>query len=128
MSDSSPRVVVGCLLDVSGSMRSTLEAGGPEEHTTERLRAIVHAALKLAQAGRQHNPDASMFVGIFGLGMTSEGLPYPSTADLCAIADHLFSDLEAHRSGHDLLISCANENNVPHVSKYIRQKLGDEEA
>jgi uncharacterized sporulation protein YeaH/YhbH (DUF444 family) len=48
MSDPSLRAVVGCLLDVSGSMCGTLEAGISDEYIIKRLRAVLRAALKLA--------------------------------------------------------------------------------
>ena len=47
MTDRSPTAVVGCLLDVSGSMRQALEAGRSDERAIERLRAVLSAALKL---------------------------------------------------------------------------------
>jgi len=128
MSHLPPRkAVVGCLLDVSGSMRKSLEAGRSDEDAIDRLRAVLRAALKLAQAEQRHSPDALVFVGAFGL-KTSEMYPYPPAVDLCGIADVLVSDSEDHHSGHDLLIARANENNVAYVSKYIRTKLSDEEA
>jgi hypothetical protein len=48
--DQSSNTVVGCLLDVSGSMRSAHEVGRDNEPATDRLHAILSAALKLAQA------------------------------------------------------------------------------
>ncbi|KAF4454080.1 hypothetical protein F53441_3365 [Fusarium austroafricanum] len=126
MSDSTPQVVVGCLLDVSGSMRSALEPGHSNEPASDRLRAVLRVALKLAKAERQQNPNAYMFVGVFGL-QTSEEHPNPSAADLCGIADTL-NDSESHSSGHDLLITRANEHNLSYISKYIRSKLTCQEA
>ncbi|KAF4957101.1 hypothetical protein FGADI_3320 [Fusarium gaditjirri] len=130
MSDSAAQVVVGCLLDVSGSMRSAFESGHPNEPAGDRLRAVLRAALKLAKAERSQNPNAVMFVGVFGLQMPggSEGHPGPLAADLCGIADALLNDSGNNSSGHDLLIARANENNVPHISKYIKTKLTCHEA
>ncbi|KAK3185245.1 hypothetical protein K4F52_005945 [Lecanicillium sp. MT-2017a] len=134
MSDPPPRAVVGCLLDVSGSMRSALEAGRSDEDAIERLRAVLRAALKLAQAEQRHThdsetapPDPLFFVGIFGLA-ASEEHPYPPAVDLCGLTDVLVADSGDHRSGHDVLINRANENDVSYVSEYIRRKLSDREA
>jgi len=125
MSSPPPAAVVGCLLDVSASMREALQAGGPEERATERLRAVLRAALKLAQAEQRHNPNALVFVGVFGLD-TDKGCP--PVADLCGAADALLGDPGDHRSGHDLLIARANKGNASHIAKYIREKLTDDEA
>ena len=56
MSNSSSKVLVGCLLDVSGSMREALEPGRSEndgQPLTGQLRAVLRAALKLVQAERR---------------------------------------------------------------------------
>ena len=50
MPDHPPGIVVGCLLDVSGSMCDALETGHSDKRAIERLRAVLRAALKLAQA------------------------------------------------------------------------------
>ncbi|EWZ79700.1 hypothetical protein NW765_004422 [Fusarium oxysporum] len=130
MSDSTAQVVVGCLLDISGSMRSAFESGHSNEPASDRLRAVLRAALKLAKAERQQNPNAVMFVGVFGLQMPedSEEHPNPLAADLCGIADALLNDSGNNSSGHDLLIARANENDVSHISKYIKTKLTCREA
>lgn len=61
MSNSTPSAVIGCLLDVSGSLRSALDTGHLEKSTTERLHAVIRAALKLAQAEQRQIPDALVF-------------------------------------------------------------------
>ncbi|KAH7246655.1 hypothetical protein BKA59DRAFT_439300 [Fusarium tricinctum] len=127
MSNSNSQVVVGCLLDVSGSMRKTLEPDCSSELASERLGDVLRAALKLAQAERQQNPNALMFVGVFGL-RTSEEAPNPPAVDLYRIADSLLDDVGNYDSGHDLLIARANQNNVGHISRYIRSKLSNREA
>ncbi|KAI6762465.1 hypothetical protein HG530_008445 [Fusarium avenaceum] len=110
MSDSNSQVVVGCLLDVSGSMRETLEPNCSRELPSERLGDVLRAALKLAQAEKRQNPNAVMFVGAFGL-RTSKEAPSPPAVDLCRIADSLLDDTGNHVSGHELLIAWANQNN-----------------
>ncbi|SCV48304.1 uncharacterized protein FFB14_10308 [Fusarium fujikuroi] len=127
MPDPAPQIVVGCLLDVSGSMRSALEPGQSNEPAGDRLRAVLRAALKLAKAERQQNSSAFMFVGVFGL-RTSEKYPNPQAADLCGIADALLNDSENSSSGHDLLIARANANNVSYISRHIKTKLSSQEA
>lgn len=67
MPDQSPTTVVGCLLDVSGSMHKALESGRSDERAGERLRAVLRAALKLAQAEQWRDSQAFVFVGVFGL-------------------------------------------------------------
>ncbi|KAH6949174.1 hypothetical protein DER45DRAFT_606627 [Fusarium avenaceum] len=111
MSDSNSQVVVGCLLDVSGSMRETLEPNCSRELPSERLGDVLRAALKLAQAEKRQNPNAVMFVGAFGL-RTSKEAPSPPAVDLCRIADSLLDDTGNHVSGHELLIAWANQNNL----------------
>lgn len=108
-------------------MRRTLEPNCSNELASERLGDVLRAALKLAQAERQQNPNALMFVGAFGL-RTSEDSPNPAAVDLCSIADSLLGDSGNHGSGHDLLIATANRNNVAHVTRYIRSKLSSREA
>ena len=84
MSESMPTTVLGCLLDVSGSMRSTLEVGYSGQGVVERLRTILRAAIKLAQAENRRDPNALMFVGVFGLSAKCT-----STVDLCGVLDAL---------------------------------------
>ncbi|KAF5707443.1 hypothetical protein FMUND_11114 [Fusarium mundagurra] len=127
MPDPTPQIVVGCLLDVSDSMRSALEPGQSNEPAGDRLRAVLRAALKLAKAERQQNSSAFMFVGVFGLRTSEEHLN-PQAADLCGIADALLNDSGNNSSGHDLLIARANANNVSYISKYIKTKLTCREA
>ncbi|KAK4236843.1 hypothetical protein C8A03DRAFT_35227 [Achaetomium macrosporum] len=125
MSSTSPAAVVGCLLDVSDSMREALEAGRSDERAIERLRAVLRAALKLAQAEQRHDPNALVFVGVFGLD-TNNGCP--PVADLCGAADALLGNPGNHGSGHNLLIARADKENVSHITKYIREKLTNDEA
>ncbi|KAF5652146.1 hypothetical protein F25303_3620 [Fusarium sp. NRRL 25303] len=127
MPDPKPQIIVGCLLDVSGSMRSALEPGQSKEPAGDRLRAVLRAALKIAKAEHQQNSSAFMFVGVFGL-QTSEEYLNPQAADLCGIADALLNESGNNSSGHDLLIARANANNVSYISKYIKTKLTTREA
>lgn len=127
MPDPKPQIIVGCLLDVSGSMRSALEPGQSKEPAGDRLRAVLRAALKIAKAEHQQNSSAFMFVGVFGL-QTSEAHLNPQAADLCGIADALLNESGNNSSGHDLLIARANANNVSYISKYIKTKLTTREA
>ncbi|KAH7336028.1 hypothetical protein BKA65DRAFT_458517 [Rhexocercosporidium sp. MPI-PUGE-AT-0058] len=125
MSDRSPDTVFGCLLDVSGSMREALETGRSDEHTIERLRAVLRAALKLAQAELRRDPQALAFVGVFGLYVDTK---CPPVVDLCGIVKALLGGYQDHRTGHELLIALANQNNLAHITKYIRTKLSDDQA
>lgn len=121
-----PPPLVGCLLDVSGSMRNALETGYADEQAIERLQAVLRAALKLARAERHHNPDSLMFIGAFG--MNSEQTP---VVDLCGFVDELLKVITGSgdgQSGHDRLVALANEKNVPHVTKYIKTNLTATEA
>lgn len=118
--------LVGCLLDVSGSMRKVLETGVSDERAIDRFHAVLSAALKIAQKEQQNDGQAKMFVGAFGLDRQAG---YPPTVDLCGIAEALFGDVNRHdRSGHELLIEIANERNLAHITEYIRSKLTDSEA
>ncbi|PNP52395.1 hypothetical protein THARTR1_06999 [Trichoderma harzianum] len=131
-SGESPAALVGCLLDVSGSMQKALEVGRPNEPATERLEAVIRAALRVAQSERNRCSNALLFIGVFGLKKKvvesdTEGVS-PSVVDLCAVADALLGDYEGQSSGHNLLIARANKEGLSHISKYIRQKLTDSEA
>lgn len=42
--------VAGCLLDVSGSMKGALEAGGVEEPASQRLQAALRAIMRVAKS------------------------------------------------------------------------------
>ncbi|KAJ0382800.1 hypothetical protein COL922a_011794 [Colletotrichum nupharicola] len=125
MTESPPSTIVGCLLDVSASMREALETDSPDERATDRLSAVLRAALKLAQSERHHSPDAIVFIGVFGLDTDNE---YPPAIDLCEVASALLGPSAEYRSGHDLLIARANAEGVPHVKKYILGKLTENEA
>lgn len=51
--------------------------------------------------------------------------------DLCRLVDALLASVvgsDIDRTGHELLISLANENEVAHVSRYNQEKPKDEEA
>ncbi|RSL86415.1 hypothetical protein CEP52_015817 [Fusarium oligoseptatum] len=126
MSSHPPTRVIGCLLDVSGSMRQTLETGQGDNRAVERLQAVLSAALKFARAEQQRETSTLVFVGLFGLD-ASTGCP--PVVDLCGAVDALVCDNDdVNRSGHDLLIALANENNLAHITKYFRTKLTDQEA
>jgi hypothetical protein len=128
MPDQSHTTVVGCLLDVSGSMREALESDRSDERASERLRAVLRAALKLAQAEQRRDRHALVFVGVFGLNTAND----PLAVDLCGVIDALLERHDdrrtGHETGHELLTALANENNLAHVTEYIRTKLSDDEA
>ncbi|KAF4946131.1 hypothetical protein FGADI_11409 [Fusarium gaditjirri] len=123
-SHSTASAVVGCLLDVSGSMHQTLESGRGDERAIERLRAVLRAAVKLARAEQQHSPNALLFVGVFGLD-TSKGAP--AAIDLCSAIEGMMAT-DNGENAHDLLIQLANRRGRSHITKYIRTKLEKHEA
>lgn len=128
----SPTALVGCLLDVSGSMQKALEVDRPNEPATERLEAVIRAALKVAQVEKARCSNALIFIGIFGLKekvveSDTEDVS-PSVIDLCAVADTLVGYSNEQSSGHDLLIARANREHLSHITRYIREKLTDSEA
>lgn len=119
--------VIGCLLDVSGSMQGALEAGRTDEPAVKRLQAVLQAVLKVAKAEQRQHPDARIFVGLFGLdNKANPGCP--TQIDLFSVIKALVGDPSDCRSGHDLLVSLAKRNNRAHIEKYIRTKLTDDEA
>lgn len=127
MSDTSPSAVIGCLLDVSASMREALEAGRQDEQAIERLQAVLRAALHVARTEYAHKLDAVMFVGVFGL---KEDSLCPTVVDLCGVVGALL-DLQSGsdgRSGYDLLIELADQHERAYITRYIRTKLTDDEA
>lgn len=103
MSDSNLQIVVGCLLDVSDSMRRFLESDCSSELVGERLGDILRVALKLVQVERQQNLNVLMFVGVFGLRIFEE-TTHAAAVDVCRIADSLLGDVGNHDCGRDLLI------------------------
>ncbi|KAL3461818.1 hypothetical protein BJX64DRAFT_299995 [Aspergillus heterothallicus] len=125
-----PRLI-GCLLDVSGSMRKALEAGGPEawgadiDRRNDRLHAILRAALKLARAEWENDENSLVFVGLFGLD-TGKGCP--SSVDLGSVVEALLRVQEGSGTGHDRLIELANRSELGHVSEYIRNNLSSNTA
>jgi hypothetical protein len=110
---------------VSGSMHEALEIGRSDESAIERLRAMLCTALKLAQAEHRRNPHALMFVGVFGLNRDAG---CPPGVDLCGVVDGLFDGRDDHRTGHELLIALTNQNNLAHITQYIRTKPTDDQA
>ncbi|KAF4235389.1 hypothetical protein CNMCM6457_003190 [Aspergillus fumigatiaffinis] len=126
MANQESSTLVGCLLDVSGSMRNVLETGRSDERAVDRFHAVLGAALNIARKEQQSDSKAKMFVGAFGLDRQAG---YPPTVDLCRIAEVLLGDVDRDdRSGHDRLIDIANENNLAHITEYIRNKLTDSVA
>lgn len=128
MSDQLPTTIVGCLLDVSGSMREALEPENTDETKNEgageRLDAVLRTALKVAQAEQKRNHNALVFVGVFGL-KEEKGSP---VVDLCSVVEGLLSGYDGEKTGHELLIQLANRNNLSHITKYIKNKFVDSEA
>lgn len=121
-----PDAVVGCLLDVSGSMRSAIETGRGDERASDRLRAILRAALNLAKAEQHHNPNALMFVGAFG--MKDNEAPF---IDLCGLLGGILDrDLNSSRktNGREELIALANSQGISHITHFIETKLSEHEA
>ncbi|ORY68695.1 uncharacterized protein BCR38DRAFT_507860 [Pseudomassariella vexata] len=125
MAEDVSTTVLGCVLDVSGSMREALDLDHLTEDTTERLWAVLRAALKIAQAEEARNPNAYIFVGLFGL---DEAGGCPPTLDLCSVIDALLTDRENELSGHDRLVSLAKARKRHRIEKQIRNKLSDAQA
>lgn len=124
MVEESPSALIGCLLDVSYSMRNALEAGRSDKKAVERFRAVLSAALKLAKVEQQREPRALMFVGAFGLSDTRYCI-----VDLCGVVEALVGESAADtRNGHRLLIQLANQHKQEHIADYIKTKFTDGEA
>jgi hypothetical protein len=121
----SPSAIIGCLLDVSGSMRAAFETNRPDEKAVDRLRAVLRAALQLAQTEQGRDPRARMFVGVFGLNQETR---CPPVVDLCSLVTALLDIHDIERTGHELLIELANEHNLERITQYIRTKLSEDEA
>jgi hypothetical protein len=51
----------------------------------------------------------------------------PAGVDLCGVVDGLLDGRDDHRTGHEL-IALANQNNLVHITQYIRTKLTDDQA
>ncbi|KAL3441344.1 hypothetical protein BJX65DRAFT_299836 [Aspergillus insuetus] len=100
MTTSSVPTVVGCLIDVSESMREAFEARDPNESATKRFDAILYAALRIVQTEYQHDPNALMFVGAFGLKDK-----YPQMVDFRSVVEAIVGDTSGRQDGHELLIA-----------------------
>lgn len=126
--EKSPPRLIGCLLDVSGSMRETFEVGRSDKQATDRLDAVIGAALKLARAERGRHGEAHMFIAIFGL-KKPKNVECPTAAvDLCRLADDLLEmEQDDGRDGYDLLEGMARENDIGY-REYIRKKFTVDEA
>lgn len=124
-SEEKNAAVIGCLLDVSGSMRAALETDHPDEQAIDRLNAVFRAALQLAQSERERNRNAQVFVGVFGL---NEDARCPPVVDLCGITNALLDVQGNGRTGHDLLVELGNQSNGANISDYVQAKLSDDEA
>lgn len=125
MAEQSPTTLVGCLVDVSKSMRKALQFRPLDEAPTERLYAVLRAALRLAQAELRSDRCGYIFVGAFGMNTYQN---CTAVIDLCSAVAALLDSSKRGKTGHELLIQTANENDLPHVAKYIRTKLSDDEA
>lgn len=112
MANQESSKLVGCLLHVWACTRS--------------LQCCARCSPQYARKEQQGGSNAKIFVGAFGLDRTAG---YPPTVDLCGIAETLIGDIDSDdRSGHNLLIGIANENNLAHITEYIRTKLTDNVA
>jgi hypothetical protein len=126
VSSGDSQSIVGCLLDVSFSMRDVLETGKGDGRASDRLRAVLQAALKLARAEQRHHPNALMFLGAFGLADDC-----PPVVDLCSLLEALLDGSGvsgSYRNGHEGLIALANQRNASHVTKYINERLSETQA
>jgi hypothetical protein len=52
----------------------------------------------------------------------------PPVVDLCGVIDTLLGDREDRPTGHELLITLSNQNNMAHITQYIRTKLTGDQA
>ena len=104
-------------------MQEALDTGKSDVQSTDRVHAMLRAALKIAQAEQRHNPNALVFIGVFGL---NTGTGCPPILDVCGAAAAFFHNHES--SGRALLIARANTENVSYITDYIQQKLTDDEA
>lgn len=87
-----------------------------------------HSSGDTAGSGRaKHDPDAVLFVGVFGLD-TDQGCP--ASIDLCnAIEGALAGDgADEGLDGRQLLIRLANRRNRSHIKRYIEKSLKEHEA
>jgi hypothetical protein len=108
-------------------MRETFEVGRSDKQATDRLDAVIGAALKLARAERGRHGEAHMFIAIFGL-KKPENVECPAAADLCQLVDVLLEmEQDDGRDGYELLEGMAKENDIGY-REYIRKKFTVDEA
>lgn len=76
--------------------------------------------MQLARAEQKHDPDAVLFVGVFGLD-ADQGCP--ASIDLCsAIEGALAGDgADEGLDGRQLLIRLANRRSRSHIKRYIQK-------
>lgn len=106
-------------------MRNVIETGQSDERAVGRLEAVLSAALELARAEQRKDSRSLMFIGAFGLSCDTG---WPPTVDLCSLLDALIRSHERHRTGRELLIALANDNNLEHITHYIQNNLTNDEA
>ena len=124
MSYKSPSSVSGCLIDLSAPHPGAAHGGKLERRVADSLGAMLGSALELAQAERDQDHYAVMFVGLVGL-KSGAGT---SCVDLCRVAEALLPRFANHSDGYDLLIDAAKHNNLAYVTKYIRTNLTEAQA
>jgi hypothetical protein len=118
-----PDALIGCLLDVSGSMSYAFGPTSISEAAVDRLHAVFGAALQLAEAERRRDIRSLMFVAAFGLQSDC-----PPVVDLCGIAKVLLAEHGNGPSGHHLLVNMASERNLDHITDFIKERLTETEA
>lgn len=105
-------------------MKEALESGRSDERAGDRLRAVLRATLKVAEAEQRHNTNALVFVGAFGLNVEN----CPPVVDLCGVIDALLVGHDSNKTGRELLIELAEGKDVGYISEYIKKKFSDDEA
>jgi hypothetical protein len=118
-----PDTLIGCLLDVSGSMSHAFGSKSVPEDAVDRLQAVFGAALQIAEAEKRQDSRSLMFVAAFGLREDC-----PPVVDLCKIAEILLAEHGNGPSGHDLLVGLANGRELTHVADFIEERLTETEA
>ena len=66
-------------------------------------------------------------MGAFGLNVAKND-GRPPVIDLCGVIEALIGDHKDRRSGHELLIDLANSQGRGYISRYIRERLSDNQA
>lgn len=116
-------MLAGVLVDVSGSMRNSLQLHvQPSDQDITRAQSIFHTIMNIVDREVNLQDDHNVFVLAFGLQDVT-------TCDLLALLDYLQTlDLQTDGNGHENLIGLLRHHGAPYVREYVVQYVNEAQA